>query len=170
MAANQHPMLSSLQRRSSRSTRRHSMAHFPSMAIIIRGIFPPFCGFMNILEGAAGREGTLFVVETSQPGDFSIIIQANQGPKPISLHRTCHCRLCNIDDPNCYNGSKTPPYDTNAEQNMCCRVKDSPKQPILSNPIRTLMPTLSSPKITVEIHIYSLHYIVVHDPFKTFPL
>lgn len=44
------------------------------MAIIIRGFFPPFCGFMDILEGAGGREGTLvvkvgtlFVVETSQP-------------------------------------------------------------------------------------------------------
>ena len=43
------------------------------MAIIIRGFFPPFHGFTNILEGAAGREGalvanigTLFVVEICQ--------------------------------------------------------------------------------------------------------
>jgi len=44
------------------------------MAIIICGFFPPFHGFMNILEGAVGREGTLVarigtlsMVETCQP-------------------------------------------------------------------------------------------------------
>ena len=76
------------------------------MAIIIRGIFPPFRGFMNILEGAAGRGGLCLWLKPANQGDFSIIIQANQGPKSISLHRTCHCRLYKIDDPNCYNGSK----------------------------------------------------------------
>lgn len=74
--------------------------------------FPPFRGFMNTLEGAAGRGpllqglGHCLWLKPANQGGFSIILQTNHGPKSISLHRSCYRRLCNIGDPNCYNGSK----------------------------------------------------------------